>query len=137
MKYQIGTDLSEKFASLATTGIYDEIVIADGLELKNMGLRRGHLIYSSAVFQYFNNLEPIFSSLRELLLEGGLMVFDTVCKRDDDSMPYSLMSIQAYAHTPEFVSQCAEEAGFKVLACKNGRYSEHYESSIFLLQRVH
>ena len=69
------------------------------------------LIYSSDVFVYFGNLDPIIRSASSYLVHGGLIAF-SVEKLEDDSTGYQLFPSGRFAHSHRYIRKCLKHHGF-------------------------
>lgn len=71
------------------------------------------LIYSSDVFVYFGNLDPIIRSAASYLTENGKLAF-SVEELEDDTRSYRLDSSGRYAHSTPYIQACLSRYGLKV-----------------------
>jgi predicted TPR repeat methyltransferase len=74
--------------------IYDDLIVFDVLQDWTFS-QPFDLIYSSDVFVYFGNLDPIIRSASSYLVHGGIIAF-SVEKLEDDSMEYQLFPSGRY-----------------------------------------
>jgi predicted TPR repeat methyltransferase len=74
--------------------IYDDLIVFDILQEWTFP-QPFDLIYSSDVFVYFGNLDPIIRSASSHLVHGGIIAF-SVEKLEDDSTGYQLFPSGRY-----------------------------------------
>jgi predicted TPR repeat methyltransferase len=82
-----------------------------------------HHAVSTGVFQFFENLNPVFGEVRRILKEGGTFVFITGDRNPDE--PTEIIvgpeqtgiseSVTMYRHTPDQIAGWLEERGFLLL----------------------
>ncbi|QLH43739.1 MAG: hypothetical protein HWD59_14260 [Coxiellaceae bacterium] len=70
-----------------------------------------NLIIAADVFNYIGNLTDIFKAAYQALTEDGWFIF-TVEK--GSQFPYELQNSARYAHHQDYISQLAEQTGFKI-----------------------
>lgn len=108
-----GVDLSEKMVRKADEkGLYDHLAVFDLLQTWTFP-DQFDLIYSSDVFVYFGNLEPIFTSCALYLNKGGKIAF-SVEQLKDHSKSYHLFPSGRYAHSQQYIEDCLNRHGFKL-----------------------
>ncbi|WP_419655886.1 fusion protein (Methyltransferase type 12 and tetratricopeptide TPR-1+TPR-2) [Desulfosarcina variabilis str. Montpellier] len=111
-KSLIGVDVSSKMLQKAQEkNIYDELMVFDILQDWDFPTPFD-LIYSSDVFVYFGNLDPIFQSISSNLVCGGIIAL-SVEKLEDNSTGYQLFPSGRYAHTQEYIENCLRHHGLE------------------------
>jgi predicted TPR repeat methyltransferase len=90
--------------------IYDALIVCDILQGWPFSQPFG-LIYSSDVFVYFGNLDPILQSASSYLAHGGIIAF-SVERLADDNTEYRLCPSGRYAHSPRYIRNCLKQHGF-------------------------
>jgi predicted TPR repeat methyltransferase len=111
-KLLIGVDISEKMLQKAAQkNIYDDLMVFDILQDWRFP-QPFDLIYSSDVFVYFGNLDPILRSASSYLVGGGIIAF-SVEKLADSNAGYRLFPSGRYAHAPTYIDACLKENGFE------------------------
>lgn len=113
-KLLIGVDVSSRMLQKASEkNIYDDLIVFDILQDWAFP-QPFDLIYSSDVFVYFGNLDPIIRSASGYLVNGGILAF-SVEKLDDNSNGYQLFPSGRYAHSPRYIKNCLKHHGFAPL----------------------
>lgn len=109
-KFLIGVDVSAKMLQKAAEkNTYDDLIVFDILQDWAFS-QPFDLIYSSDVFVYFGNLDPIIRSASSYLVQGGMIAF-SVEKLGDDSAGYRLFPSGRYAHSHPYVRSCLKHHG--------------------------
>jgi len=109
-----GMDASEKMLEVARSkSLYDRLFCRDILAPWDIEGLRFDLIYSSDVFVYFGRLDFVLSEIhRHLMAEGGILAF-SVERLASLSMPFVLQENGRFAHSPHYVLEQLESAGFR------------------------
>jgi predicted TPR repeat methyltransferase len=111
-KFLIGVDVSSKMLQKASEkNIYDDLIVFDVLQEWAFP-QLFDLIYSSDVFVYFGNLDPIIRSASSYLVHGGIIAF-SVEKLEDDSTGYQLFPSGRFAHSHRYIRNCLKHHGFE------------------------
>ena len=111
-KLLTGVDISSKMLQKASEkNIYDELIVFDILQDWPFS-HAFDLIYSSDVFVYFGNLDPIIGSASSYLVHGGAIAF-SVEKLEDNSAGYRLFPSGRYAHAPTYIGKCLKQHGLE------------------------
>jgi predicted TPR repeat methyltransferase len=111
-KLLIGVDVSSKMLQKASEKkIYDDLIVFDILQDWAF-FRPFDLIYSSDVFVYFGNLDPIVRSASSYLVHGGIIAF-SVEKLEDHSTGYRLFPSGRYAHSLTYIENCLKHHGLE------------------------
>jgi predicted TPR repeat methyltransferase len=109
-KCLIGVDVSSRMLQKASEKkIYDDLIVFDILQEWTFP-QPFDLIYSSDVFVYFGNLDPIIRSASSHLVHGGIIAF-SVEKLEDDSTGYQLFPSGRYAHSHRYIRNCLNHHG--------------------------
>jgi predicted TPR repeat methyltransferase len=109
-KLLIGVDVSFKMLQKASEkNIYDDLIVFDILQDWAFS-KPFDLIYSSDVFVYFGNLDPIIRSASSYLVHGGIIAF-SVEKLEDNSTGYQLFPSGRYAHSHRYIRNCLKHHG--------------------------
>lgn len=109
-----GVDVSSKMLEKAAEKkIYDRIEVFDVLQDWEFP-QKFDLIYSSDVFVYFGNLDPIMRSASSYLASGGIMAF-SVENLDDNSIKYRLFPSGRYAHSRAYLQNCLRRHGLQLI----------------------
>ncbi len=109
-KSLIGVDVSPKMLQKASEKkIYDDLIVFDILQDWSFS-QPFDLIYSSDVFVYFGNLDPIIRSASSYLVRGGILAF-SVERLEDDSTGYQLFPSGRYAHSLPYIKDCLKHHG--------------------------
>ena len=102
-----GVDVSSKMLEKAAEKkIYSRLEVFDILENWNFS-QKFDLIYSSDVFVYFGNLEPIVRSASSSLVHGGIIAF-SVELLADNNLEYQLFPSGRYAHSHRYIQDCLD-----------------------------
>jgi predicted TPR repeat methyltransferase len=110
----VGVDVSSKMLQKASEkNTYDDLIVFDILQ-EWVFPRPFDLIYSSDVFVYFGNLDPIIRSASSFLVDGGIIAF-SVEKLEDRNTRYRLFPSGRYAHSDRYIKNCLKHHGFEVL----------------------
>ena len=105
-----GVDVSPKMLQKASKKkIYDDLVVFDILQDWTFA-QPFDLIYSSDVFVYFGNLDPIIRAAACHLVHGGLIAF-SVEKLADSGTDYQLFPSGRYAHSKRYLENCLKQQG--------------------------
>ena len=113
-KLLIGVDVSSKMLQKASEkNIYDDLLVFDVLQDWEFS-QPFDLIYSSDVFVYFGNLDPIIRSISSYLVDGGVLAF-SVENLEDDSGEYRLFPSGRYAHSRSYIENCLKLHGLEPL----------------------
>ena len=113
-KRLIGVDVSSKMLEKAAEKkTYDELKVFDMLQEWAFP-QRFDLIYSSDVFVYFGNLDPIVRSASSYLVNGGIIAF-SVEGLEDNSMEYRLFPSGRYAHSRAYIQDCLRRHGLQLI----------------------
>jgi predicted TPR repeat methyltransferase len=111
-KLLIGVDISSRMLQKASEKkIYDDLIVFDILKGWEFS-QAFDLIYSSDVFVYFGNLDPIFRSASAYLVHGGIIAF-SVERLEDNSTDYRLFPSGRYAHARMYVEKCLKHHALK------------------------
>jgi predicted TPR repeat methyltransferase len=111
-KLLTGVDISSKMLQKASEKkIYDELIVFDILQDWEFS-QAFDLIYSSDVFVYFGNLDPIIRSASSYLVHGGMIAF-SVEKLEDSSTEYRLFPSGRYAHAQTYIEKCLKHHGLE------------------------
>ena len=114
-KNLIGVDVSSKMLQKASEkNIYDILIVFDILQDWAFS-SPFDLIYSSDVFVYFGNLDPIIRSASSYLVHGGIIAF-SVEKLKNNSTGYQLFPSGRYAHSPRYIRNCLKQHGLVPVA---------------------
>jgi predicted TPR repeat methyltransferase len=109
-KLLMGVDVSSKMLQKASEkNIYDDLIVFDILQDWSFP-QPFDLIYSSDVFVYFGNLDPIIRSASSYLVHGGILAF-SVERLEDHSSGYQLFPSGRYAHSHRFIKNCLKHHG--------------------------
>ncbi|MDY6951951.1 MAG: tetratricopeptide repeat protein [Thermodesulfobacteriota bacterium] len=109
-----GVDVSSKMLEKAAEKkTYDRLKVFDILQDWEFS-QKFDLIYSSDVFVYFGNLDPIVKSASSYLVCGGIMAF-SVERLEDNSMEYRLFPSGRYAHARTYIQDCLRGHGFHLM----------------------
>ena len=113
-KRLIGVDVSSKMLEKAAEKkIYNRLEVFDILQ--DWGFpQKFDLIYSSDVFVYFGNLDPIIRSASSYLVYGGIIAF-SVERLEDNSMEYRLFPSGRYAHSRTYIQDCLRRHGLQLI----------------------
>lgn len=111
-KSLIGVDVSSKMLQKASEkNIYDDLIIFDILQDWAFS-QPFDLIYSSDVFVYVGNLDPIIKSASSYLVHGGIIAF-SVEKLENNSTGYQLFPSGRYAHSQTYIENCLRHHGLE------------------------
>lgn len=109
-KNLVGVDVSPKMLQKASEkNIYNDLIVFDALQRWSFP-QPFDLIYSSDVFVYFGNLDPIIRSASSNLVHGGIIAF-SVEKLEDGSTDYQLFPSGRYAHSQRYIRNCLKRHG--------------------------
>jgi predicted TPR repeat methyltransferase len=113
-KSLIGVDVSSKMLQKASEkNIYDDLFTFDILQEWAFP-QPFDLIYSSDVFVYFGNLDPIIRSASSYLGPGGIIAF-SVEKLEDEGTGYQLFPSGRYAHSQQYIRTCLKHHGLTTI----------------------
>ncbi len=93
--------------------IYDRLEAVDILQDWEFP-QKFDLIYSSDVFVYFGNLDPVIRSASSYLNYGGIIAF-SVERLDDNSMGHRLFPSGRYAHSQAYIQDVLSRHGLHIL----------------------
>jgi predicted TPR repeat methyltransferase len=113
-KNLIGVDISAKMLEKAQEKkMYDVLTVFDILKDWCFS-QKFDLIYSSDVFVYFGNLDPIIRSASSYLVQGGILAF-SVEKLEEKWATFQLFPSGRYAHSRKYIHDCLEHHGLQAL----------------------
>ena len=113
-KLLVGVDVSAKMLQKASEkNIYDLLIVHDVLQTWAFS-HPFDLIYSSDVFVYFGNLDPIIQSASDHLVDDGILAF-SVEKLEANQTGYRLFPSGRYAHSYPYVSDCMNQHGLTMV----------------------
>lgn len=114
-KLLLGADVSFKMLQKALEKkTYDGLIAFDILQDWTFS-QPFDLIYSSDVFVYFGNLDPIIRSASSHLVPGGIIAF-SVEKLEDNNTGYRLFPSGRYAHSRTYIENCLKHHGMEILS---------------------
>jgi len=109
-----GVDVSSKMLEKAAEKkLYDRLKVFDILQDWKFS-QKFDLIYSSDVFVYFGNLDPIVKSASLYLAHGGIIAF-SVERLEDNHMDYRLFPSGRYAHSRTYIQDCLGRHGLHLI----------------------
>jgi len=109
-----GVDVSSKMLERADAKkIYTSLEVFDLLGEWKFP-RKFDLIYSSDVFVYFGNLDPIIRSAAAYLVRGGIITF-SVERLGDNGYNYQLFPSGRYAHSQAYIEDCLNRHGLQLM----------------------
>lgn len=112
-----GVDVSSKMLKKAyEKQLYNRLEVFDILQ-EWVFSEKFDLIYSSDVFVYFGNLDPIIKSASASLVSGGKLAF-SVEKLKDSSANYQLFPSGRYAHSQAYIQACLNRHGLQLMEIK-------------------
>jgi predicted TPR repeat methyltransferase len=112
-----GVDVSSKMLKKAyAKKLYNRLEIFDILQ-EWVFPKKFDLIYSSDVFVYFGNLDPIIKSASSYLAKGGKIAF-SVEKLNDNSNDYQLFPSGRYAHSQAYIQESLNRHGLQLMEIK-------------------
>jgi predicted TPR repeat methyltransferase len=115
-RHLVGVDLSEKMLEKAReTGLYDELACADILAWLDEQDEQWDLVLAADVLVYFGELAPLFERVARALRPGGRFAFSVESLGVDSTSGYAITASNRFAHTPDYVSASAAQAGLQVL----------------------
>ena len=113
-KTLVGVDLSSKMLQKASEkNTYDGLIVFDILQDWAFS-QPFDLIYSSDVFVYFGNLDPVIRSASLYLVHGGIIAF-SVEKQEGNSAGYRIFPSGRYAHSRAYIENCLKYHGFETV----------------------
>ncbi len=113
-KKLIGVDVSLKMLEKAAgKKIYDRLEAVDIFQDWKFP-QKFDLIYSSDVFVYFGNLDPVIKSASSYLNYGGIIAF-SVERLDDNSMEHRLFPSGRYAHSQTYIQDILSRHALHIL----------------------
>jgi predicted TPR repeat methyltransferase len=132
-----GVDLSPRMIDKATArNIYDELHVADVLEIVSTRTRRYDLVVAADVFVYIGALANLFHAVRGVLNPDGCFCFSI--ERQDGEGAYSLRQSGRYAHSVVYIETLAGAVGFRPLAMRptviRNERGTPIQGNIFILQ---
>lgn len=113
-----GVDVSIKMLEKAgEKNLYDRLAVFDILQEWAFP-EKFDLIYSSDVFVYLGNLDPVLKSAASYLVSGGKLAF-SVEALGDASGDYKLYPSGRYAHSKTYIEDCLNRHEFNIAAMSN------------------
>lgn len=107
-----GVDLSPAMVAKAVErGLYDEACEGELVATLTDRPGRYDLITAADVLVYMGDLAPLMAAAHRALTPGGSFAFTA---ERSESAPYELGPKNRYRHTPDYVRETAEAAGFRV-----------------------
>jgi predicted TPR repeat methyltransferase len=121
----IGVDMSPEMLVFAEgNDVYDRLECADLIDYMRDHTHSFNAILSAATFIHFGDLQPVFSAASAALKENGVFAF-TVFPFDGEKFGVNAMAF--YAHSEDYVTSTAIDAGFEVIAIDR-KVQEYNES---------
>ena len=109
-----GVDVSPKMLEKAAEKkIYNRLEVFDLLQDWTFP-KKFELVYSSDVFVYFGNLDPIIRSASSYLVCGGIIAF-SVESLEGSSKEYQLFPSGRYAHSRTYIQDCLRRHGLRLI----------------------
>jgi len=116
--YIEGIDLSRKMLDVAAEKrVYDHLAKADLADYLGRANEPFSLIIAADVFVYIGDLRQVFSGVARRLGEHGLFAFSV--EGADSEEVFLLRPSGRYAHSQEYISVLAAEAGLRILLVKD------------------
>jgi predicted TPR repeat methyltransferase len=114
-KRLIGVDISSKMLEKAAEKkIYDRLEVFDILQDWKFP-QKFDLIYSSDVFVYFGNLDPIIRSATSCLNYGGIIAFSVERLDDNNGIGQRLFPCGRYAHSRAYIQGILSRHTFRLI----------------------
>ncbi len=111
-----GVDLSAQMLAKARDSyLYDKLIIGEAVEVINASADDFDLVLCCDTLPYAGDLMPLFEAVATRTLTGGHFLCST---EQADSGSYQLQTSARFAHSPDYVIECASAAGFDLLAQK-------------------
>lgn len=111
-----GVDLSSRMVELARErGAYDELAVDDLCSFMNSRAAQFDVVVAADTFEYFGSLKEVCEAAAIALRAGGVFLFTVEALPGDSTEPYKLEIHGRYAHSPAYVRQSLQDAGFEVL----------------------
>ena len=134
----VGVDLSQDMLSRAeSTGVYDELLVADVLEFLDECKESFNLVVAADVFIYIGELKNIFKDLSRIIPAGGLFCF-SIEKSEAASFSLSPKTLR-YSHSREYIQELASLNNFKIKNFLEGSIRQEHEIGVigicFLLEK--
>jgi predicted TPR repeat methyltransferase len=108
-----GVDLSAAMLAKAKArGLYQHLVKADLIDGMAQ-LSNADLIVAADVFMYFPGLEPVFQTVSEKTLPGGIFAFSV--EKLEGNQPFALQPSLRHAHSERYILSLLEANGLKLL----------------------
>lgn len=132
----IGIDLAkDMLAQAEEKHIYQELIETDILEYLQNTDKKSDLIIASDVFNYFGDLEKIFTECARTLNQSGLLLFSSEVTENQD---YLLHNNARFAHNIDYIQKTLS-VNFNMLASEQDtlRYQEKKPviGQVFLFQK--
>ena len=109
-----GVDLSAAMVEKARKrGLYDHLEVGELVACLKARPARYDLVAAADVLVYFGALDEVMSAAAAALRPGGLFAFTV--ERAADCGSYLLGAKNRYAHSPDYVRETAQAAGFEAL----------------------
>ena len=110
----IGVDLSAKMLERAqASGHYDQLLCRDLVDFMNETPARFDLVIAADTFNYFGDLQQLFSALNKCLTENGRVVF-TLEQSPVADRGFQLNHSGRFKHSLEFIRESLEVAGLSI-----------------------
>ena len=109
-----GIDLSPAMLVKAgEKGLYDNLLAGDAVELIRNSTETFDLVISCDALPYMGDLVPLFTAVATVTAAGGHFLCTTELASGES---YSLQTTARFAHSPQYLLECASAAGFDALA---------------------
>lgn len=107
-----GIDISEEILKIAAKKeIYEFLVKDDIIHFLTDDNNRYDLFLAADVFTYMGNLSEVFRLCFQRSMEGGLFCFSV---ENTDNEQYALKKTGRFGHSPNYITQAAGSAGWKI-----------------------
>ncbi len=151
-KHLVGVDLSPSIideAKKARPGLYDETVVGDVTEVFR-SKKPISMIIAADSYIYFGDLVPLFKSMDEGLMEGGIAAFtlenapDEYEERLNENKPdwrWQLQPSGRFAHNRNYVAEVGKDHNLKVVHYEAMRAFRHeggkdVNGHIFVMEKM-
>ncbi|AQS41611.1 MAG: Methyltransferase [Candidatus Tokpelaia hoelldobleri] len=118
-----GIDLSENMVAIAhEKGDYDKLFVGDVVQfLQEKHLEQWDLIVATDVLPYMGALEAFFTAAAHNLTEEGVFGFssESLAEKPLQKKGFIVGPHQRFAHDTDYVRQCLEQAGLKLVDCRD------------------
>lgn len=124
-----GVDIAEQMLAIAQQkNIYDQLIKADILKYLHKTQDQYDLVLAADVLVYFGDLNDLISAIANVLKPQGLFAFNVEVSKENN---YQLTSSGRFAHSKQYVENCAQKNNLEILMAKQGFMRKQAQEDVY------